>query len=159
MTQLRSAVSADEAFLREMLYLAIFVPPGDVPPPLDILDGPGVAHYVDGFGTRRGDVGFIAVVTAPLGAVWLRRFTSEDPGYGFVDEDTPELSMAVVADQRGNGIGTALLERIVDEEPRISLSVDDRNPARRLYERFGFVVVGRDGHSLTMLRAAVEQHP
>lgn len=34
----------------------------------------------------------------------------------------------------------------------VSLSVDDGNPARRLYERHGFAVVGRNGSSDTMLR-------
>ena len=34
----------------------------------------------------------------------------------------------------------------------LSLSVEDGNPARRLYERFGFEVVGRTGGSDTMLR-------
>jgi ribosomal protein S18 acetylase RimI-like enzyme len=33
----------------------------------------------------------------------------------------------------------------------VSLSVEDGNRARRLYERAGFVVVGRSGTSDTML--------
>ena len=33
----------------------------------------------------------------------------------------------------------------------LSLSVEDGNPARRLYERVGFEVVGRTGGSDTML--------
>ncbi len=32
----------------------------------------------------------------------------------------------------------------------VSLSVEDENPARALYRRCGFVVVGRNGNSDTM---------
>lgn len=149
---LRPATPADEPFLREMLYLAIFVPPGAPPPPTDIVDEPGLSHYVAGFGTRRGDLGFVVEDKQTVGAAWVRRLTSDDPGYGYVDNNTPELSMAIVPGQRGRGIGTALLERLVGQVPRCSLSVDDRNRALALYERSGFVVVDGAGHSLTMLR-------
>jgi len=46
MTLIRPAVGNDEAFLREMLYLALFVPPEEPPLPREILDDPKVAHYV-----------------------------------------------------------------------------------------------------------------
>ena len=57
---------------------------------------------------------------------------------------------------RGRGVGTALLAAAVEEAwrrglPALSLSVEDGNPARRLYERCGFTVVGRSGDSDTML--------
>lgn len=149
---LRPATIADEPLLREMLYLAIFVPPDEPPAPADIVDEPGLSHYVAGFGTHRGDLGYIAEDGRPVGAAWVRRLTRDDPGYGYVDDKTPELSMAVVASHRGRGIGTALLERLLQQVARCSLSVDDRSRALALYERSGFVFVARDGHSLTMLR-------
>jgi ribosomal protein S18 acetylase RimI-like enzyme len=43
--------------------------------------------------------------------VWSRCFTRDEPGYGFIDESIPELSIAVATDARGRGIGTALLMR------------------------------------------------
>jgi ribosomal protein S18 acetylase RimI-like enzyme len=153
---LREATQRDEPFLQEMLYEALFVAPGDPPMPRSVVDHPDLSRYVRGFGGRRGDVGLIAQTSAgdPIGAAWVRRLPSDDPGHGFVDDETPELSVAVVAAWRGFGVGTALLARLLDSTPRCSLSVDDRNRAVILYERFGFEIVSSKGHSLTMLRAS-----
>jgi ribosomal protein S18 acetylase RimI-like enzyme len=120
-----------------------------------VLARPEVGHYIDGWG-RLGDVGVVADDGAPLGAAWIRRFTRLDPGYGYVDDETPELSIGVIEDHRGRGLGTvmlhALVERAVAEgATRMSLSVEDENPARHLYERLGFVVVDRVGSSDTMV--------
>jgi ribosomal protein S18 acetylase RimI-like enzyme len=52
------------------------------------------------------------------------------------------------AEHRGAGTGTALLCDLVDEADRdgrdITLTVEATNPARRLYERLGFVAVDAD---------------
>ncbi len=87
---------------------------------------------------------------------WLRQFPRDAPGYGYVDEDIPELSMAVLPTYRGRGVGTALLEAALTYSERryaaVSLSVDPRNPAVRLYRRKVFKPVGQSGTSLVMLR-------
>ena len=55
----------------------------------------------------------------------------------------------VVPDLRGGGIGTALVEDSMDEARRLGFDalqfnlVFASNPARRLYERLGFQVIGR----------------
>ena len=151
---IRRATEDDEHVLIAMLYLALFVPPGEPPLPPDITDRSDLARYAHGFGSRPGDHGWIAETEdgESVGAAWVRQLPAEDPGYGFVDGNTPELSIALVPAARSRGVGTALLERLLAEVPRCSLSVDDRNPAVRLYERCGFEVVSHDGHSLTMLR-------
>ncbi|MAT06796.1 MAG: GNAT family N-acetyltransferase [Acidimicrobiaceae bacterium] len=133
-----------------MLYEALFVPPGAAPFPADIVDAPGIVDYHADFGTRSGDVGVVATIDdAPVGAAWVRRLH----GYGFVDDTTPELTVAVVAAHRGRGIGDALLASLWSRVERCSLSCDRRNPAIRLYERHGFAIVDTDGeHSVTMLR-------
>jgi Acetyltransferase (GNAT) family len=83
----------------------------------------------------------------PVGAAWYRLFPPGEPGFGFVDERTPELSLAVIEEARGRGIGTRLLLLLLDRArddgfQALSLSVEPDNPARRLYERHGFVRVG-----------------
>ena len=92
----------------------------------------------------------------PIGAIWLRLLNGEEKGFGYVDEKTPELGMAVLPTYRNQGIGTRLLSRLIESAANsyeyISLSVSAGNPALRLYQRLGFDVVGEDGGSLTMKR-------
>jgi DNA-binding MarR family transcriptional regulator/GNAT superfamily N-acetyltransferase len=121
------------------------------------LDRPEFAHYFAGFDETR-DRGVVALDDeGPVGAAWVRFLPADDPGYGFVAEDVPELTLAVDARARGRGIGTALLTRLQNEGCAagwrgISLSVEDGNAgARALYERAGYRVVGRNGDSDTML--------
>jgi GNAT superfamily N-acetyltransferase len=137
--ELRRATGSDEPFLWEMLYLALFVPPGEPLLPRSLLNSPAIARYVDGWGTRPGDTGFIALIdNSPVGAAWLRCFPASDPGYGFVDESTPELSVAVLPAHRNKGIGSALLDRLLDGVPAVSLNCDPANPAWLLYLALGF---------------------
>jgi len=110
----------------------------------EVEDTPQFRHYYDGwpsgedFGVVTEDAEGVAVAV-----VWLRYFTAQDPGYGFVADSIPELSIWVSADHRGQGIGGQLLRRISEIArsrgmTAISLSVEDGNPAARLYARHGF---------------------
>jgi GNAT superfamily N-acetyltransferase len=144
---LRAIEPADEPFLWRMLYHSLFVPPEHPPLPPEIVYHPRIASYVAGWG-RQGDEGVIAVNAAagtPVGAAWLRCWSKDDRGFGFLDERTPELTVAVLPEVRGQGIGTALLQSLLasvpPSVPRVSLSVNLDNPAARLYQRLGFVVV------------------
>jgi GNAT superfamily N-acetyltransferase len=150
----RVATAADEPFLREMLFEAPFVPPGADPLPRSIVDAPELTHYVDGYG-RPGDLGVVALADGrAIGAAWVRQLTGEDPGYGYVDDETPELTIAVTPEWRGRGIGSRLMTELIDRcsgaVPAMSLSCDPANPAMRLYERLGFIAVGASGTSVTM---------
>ena len=108
------------------------------------------AADIDGWG-RVGDAGLVALDEQgePVGAAWYRLFKHDDAGYGFVDERTPELSIAIVPEARGRGVGTRLLTALIEHAraegfQALSLSVESDNPARALYERLGFVRVGGD---------------
>ncbi len=100
-------------------------------------------------------MGVVAEDGPPVGAAWLRLLPEQDPGYGFIDAQTPELSVGVVPRHRGRGVGSLLLEALIEAAgkryPALSLSVEPDNPARRLYERHGFQVVGTVDGSLTLL--------
>jgi ribosomal protein S18 acetylase RimI-like enzyme len=153
---IRRLTQADEHFLREMLYVALHVPHGQPPFPKEVLSEPEISQYVSDWG-RKGDTGFVAVdarTSLCVGTAWIRLFTGESKGYGYVDDEIPELSMAVLPEYRGNGIGTDLIRHLIDEacleHCALSLSVLADNPAVRLYQRLGFEVVRRDRGSLTM---------
>jgi ribosomal protein S18 acetylase RimI-like enzyme len=91
-----------------------------------------------------------------IGAAWLRLLTGDNKGYGYWSDDTPELTIALAPDFRGQGIGTQLLQTLLEAAATrfraVSLSVEKSNPARRLYERFGFEIVEYDATSLLMLK-------
>ena len=113
-----------------------------------------VYRYVQNWG-RRGDAGVIALEGPhAYGAAWYRLFAKEEPGFGFVDEQTPEITIAVVPSRRGRGAGKELLEALLeraraDGYHAVSLSAD-RGQAP-YYERFGFATVREDEHAVTML--------
>ena len=120
--------------------------------------GPGpVQLYVKAFG-RPGDTVVIALVDGfPVGAAWYRLFKAGKPGYGFVDEKTPELAIAVVPNARGKGVGSALLDALLERaragrHAAISLSVDKRNSsAIHVYEQHGFARLSENEDSVTMV--------
>lgn len=157
---IRALTTEDEPFLWDMLYQAIYVPKGQAPPPKEIIYQPELAWYVEGWGRDR-DCGFLASDDngKSVGAVWLRFAKGGHHGYGYVNDETPELSMALLPDYRGKGIGTQLFERLFDSpciHPRVSLSVSAKNPARRLYKRVGFEIIEEAGESVTMIRIQEE---
>ncbi len=149
---IRRAGSQDVPFLRDMLRHAYY---WRMSAPPDADDDLPVTRYVEGWG-RSGDRALIAIDDyQPVGAAWYRLFRSDRPGYGFVDESTPELSIAVVPSRRGRGLGAELLQALLAEArkdgfPAVSLSVERDNPAVGLYERFGFVKVGEVDNAYTM---------
>ena len=155
--RIRAATGGDVEFLRAMGYEAAIWRPDAARPALDeVLAQPHLARYLDGWG-RPGDGALIAEDERHerLGAAWYRTFTAAEPGFGFLDESIPELSIAVRGDARGRGVGTALLRAIADRArddgfTALSLSVERENPAARLYERVGFRVVESDATALTM---------
>lgn len=155
--QYRRADADDLPFLATMLGEAAVWRP-DLPTPTgeEALADARYAMYLDGW-PRPGDYGLVAEQADPVGAAWYRTYTEENHGYGFVADDVPELSIAVVAARRGEGIGRRLLVGLIDacrtEGFRaISLSVSEQNPARRLYESVGFVFAAEHGGSWTMVR-------
>lgn len=144
----------DARFLRDMLHHAYYWRESSVPQ--DPMEG-SVQRYVMNWG-RPGDAAVIALddIGSEVGAAWYRLFKAKEPGYGFVDEQIPELSIAVVPSRRGKGFGNELLEALLAQARRegftqVSLSVEPDNPALRLYERHGFRKVGESGGSATML--------
>jgi GNAT superfamily N-acetyltransferase len=118
------------------------LPPADDPAVLALLPDPDgatlVAWSADG---RR------------LGAAWL---LDHDPP---LVAGLPELALAVVTEERGKGVGAALLEALAElasrRAPALTLNVHVLNPAVRLYVRAGFRVAGagRGALGVAMIRS------
>ncbi len=143
----RPAASQDTRFLRDMLRHAYHWRLNEDP------DLP-VYRYVQNWG-RPGDAGLIAFDGRNVyGAAWYRRFTAAEPGFGFVDERTPELTIAVVPSHRGRGTGAELLGALLDQARAAGIeqvSLSAQRGQTGFYERFGFVPVGEAGDAVTML--------
>ncbi|MEV7989717.1 GNAT family N-acetyltransferase [Micromonospora sp. NPDC085948] len=154
---IRAATPSDLAFLVDMLVEAVnWLPERDWSRER-ILADPALAHYVTGW-MRPDDVGVVAVKPAgqPVGAAWLRHLTAADPGYGYVSDDVPELTIGVVESWRGRGVGRMLLRAARDAArargiPRVSLSVERANFAAKLYAAEGFRTIESFENADTMV--------
>lgn len=157
---IRLANQDDLPFLREMMFEAAYWDPAQPRPSLEEgLQDPTVASYLEGW-VRPGDSGLIAMddqSMQPIGAAWYRLFTKDQPGFGFVDEDTPELAIAVVKEFRAKHVGSALMNGLrklakAQGHRRLSLSVEPRNiRARFVYAKMGFREVRSDGETIVMV--------
>jgi GNAT superfamily N-acetyltransferase len=111
----------------------------------------------------RGDFGFVAErADEVIGVAWALFLPADDPGYGFLDDATPEVSLWVRADSRGNGVGTLLLRQLQQEAAirgiaRLSLSVEPDNYAKRLYASERFTQVAGREQDGVMVWSGVQQ--
>ena len=145
---IRPAGAQDLPFLRDMLrhaYYARWGSEADVP----------LERYVAGWG-RPGDSALVAIDEfQPVGAAWFRLFEPDEPGYGYVDDRTPELTIAIVPRRRGTGLGRELLTRLLEQAradgyAELSLSVEPDTEAINLYEDYGFEKVGERAGAYVM---------
>jgi ribosomal protein S18 acetylase RimI-like enzyme len=162
MVNIRPLQEGEEWFLREMLYEAIFIPAHDKPLPESVVDLPELAQYIVNFG-RQGDICMVAEQEGILvGAAWSRLFSQASKGYGFVDEQTPEMSMAIKSTFRGQGTGTQLIAALLQAlqqkgYQQLSLSVDKRNRAMNWYKQLGFEEVAAVGNAYTMVKQIIQK--
>ncbi len=157
MIDYRALTSADAETLMVMLAHA-----AHEPSVAEAMAQPELRKYVSQWG-RRGDIGYLALAQRlPVGAAWVRLWSEAEKGYAFVDYETPELAIAVLPEYQNQGIGTQLLQILLEASigvfPRISLSVRSDNPAQRLYQSLGFKPLPGSsvpnrvgGHSFTLV--------
>ena len=153
---IRRGDALDVPFLRDMLHHAYYWredPEANDP----------VARYVANWG-RPGDAAVIAIEDhRRVGAAWYRLFTPDEPGFAFLDEGTPEVSIAVVPAMRGRGIGSQLLDGLLvrarsEGFTALSLSVERDNPSLKLYEKYGFHPVREEDNTVVMRAELDGQH-
>jgi ribosomal protein S18 acetylase RimI-like enzyme len=154
---IREIKQTEHSRLPDFLYEAIFIPVGTERPGRDILNIPEISRYISDFG-RSTDLCLVAEINGELtGAIWVRIFPHNAKGFGYVDEETPELSMSVLPGYRGKGIGTCMLSTMLERlkclaYKQVSLSVDLDNYAFRMYKKFGFETVEIREGSATMVK-------
>jgi len=151
MIVIRRGDRLDVPFLRSMLAHAynwhVNVFETDIP----------IARYVDNWG-RRGDTALIAMDGGhSVGAAWYRLFRESSAGYGFIDGETPELTIVVVPSRQGEGIGKELLAALVarakaDGYTSLSASAEKDNPETQSFLGEGFEKVAEHGSTLTLRR-------
>jgi len=144
---LRAARPQDARFLRDMVRHAYhwrLAQDPDLP----------VYRYVNNWG-RPGDTGLLAFEGINVyGAAWYRLFTEDEPGFGFIDAETPEVTIAIVPSRRGKGAGKELLEALLDRaraDGYAAVSLSAAPDQTSYYERFGFETVHEDEHAATMV--------
>jgi ribosomal protein S18 acetylase RimI-like enzyme len=144
--RLRPVTPADEPFLWQMLYYAAHMDEEGASSAEAARQNPFLAQYVTGWG-KEGDLGFVAQAADGqlVGAVWVRLLTEDKQSASYVDDQTPELAIAVLPQWIGQGVGTRLLQHLLEAAqgrfPALVLTVRANNPAVRLYQRRGFVVI------------------
>ena len=155
---LREATLDDVELVKWALYEAVaWNPDRRLPPFEETIEHPELARYHRGWG-RPGDLGVIATIGGEIaGVVLCRLFTEEDHGHGYVDDETPEVAIAVAAPFRREGLGMRLmneLERVARAAgiERLGVSIDTENPAARLAERFGYRELSRDEGGRRMVK-------
>jgi len=154
--QVRELTALDSRLLEQFTNLAIWTPQV-LPSTGEAHSNPALRKYWQHFGAV-DDHGFLALSEdGAIGAAWARIIRG-DPGYGRIDDRTPELAIAVVPTWRGRGVGTQLLETLLDHltavgYQSVSLSVQKANPAVHLYKRFGFVTVRVYDNDYVMVRS------
>lgn len=157
MIEIREIKPDEHFFLEEMLNEAIFVADENRKAQILIEIRSDLLKYFENFG-RGGDIGLVAVDGGILiGAIWARLFDKQSGSYGFVDEETPELGMAVVPAYRNRGIGSLLIQELFRKlresgYTTVSLSVNKANQALNLYKRSGFQIFSEDENAFTMLK-------
>jgi GNAT superfamily N-acetyltransferase len=151
MTVIRRGGQQDVAFMRSLLTHAynwhVNRLDADVP----------IGRYVDGWG-RPGDTALIAMEGGHrVGAAWFRLFRRAAPGYGFVDEQTPEVTIVVVPSRQGQGIGKLLLSGLIDRARgdayrALSVSVERGAAEVAAFEGEGFEQVEETNHAVILRR-------
>jgi GNAT superfamily N-acetyltransferase len=134
----------DVEHIRWALYTAVSWDPKRQLPPLGVaLEHSQALRYHRDWG-RPGDIAVVAELDGEIaGVAYCRLFTDADHGHDYVDDETPEVAVAVREGRRGRGLGARLMNELAQAAlaagfSRLSLSVDADNPARSLDERLGY---------------------
>lgn len=139
--------------LDTFLYEAIYIPQGVASPSKEIINKPELQIHVEEFGSKNGDLCFVAEVDSLIvGAVWVRIMND----YGHIDDETPSFAISLLKDYRNYGIGTALMKKMLEElrnkgYNKASLAVQKVNYAVGMYKKVGFEIIDENEEEYIMI--------
>ena len=144
----------ENPLLEDFLYQAIYQPDKTNLAPRSIIEKPELQVYIKDFGTKKDDYCFCAEVDGKIvGAVWVRNIN----GYGSVDNNTVEFAISVFDEYQKMGIGTALMNKMLEHLNKLnyskaSLAVQKENYAVRMYQKVGFEIVDENEQEYIMIQ-------
>lgn len=90
--KIRKLKQSEVKILGTFLYEAIFIPEGVKAPSKGIINHPDLQIYVSDFG-KKSDLCYVAEANGNIiGAVWTRIIND----YGYIDDETPSLSISTL---------------------------------------------------------------
>ncbi|HTD07067.1 GNAT family N-acetyltransferase [Undibacterium sp.] len=139
--ELISVEKRHQQVLWNILHVSLWDPPPAGLRPREVLDLPAVAIYAADWG-QPTDIGVLAADgEIIMGGCWSRLLKT---GLGYVNDETPQLGIALFPDYQRKGLGTVLMMHQLDslrgKFPAVALTVHPQNQARILYEKCGFVL-------------------
>lgn len=153
--KIREIKEFEYPILSDFLYEAIFISEGMEKPPKSIIRQPELQVYIQDFGKADDWCLVVEIEEKIVGAVWVRIMND----YGHIDDDTPSLAISVRREYRGLGIGTVLLKELLADltangYEKVSLSVQKKNYAVKMYEKAGFRVLKETDEEYIMVWSA-----
>lgn len=150
---IREMRTEEYLLLDDFLYQAIYQPDTTNLAPKSIINKPELQVYIQDFGKQKDNYCFCAEVdNRVVGAVWVRNIN----GYGSIDNATVEFAISVFGEYQKSGIGTALMNRMLEHlkvlnYPKASLAVQKGNYAVRMYQKVCFEIVDENEQEYIMI--------
>ena len=150
--QIRKIRENEYPILSDFLYEAIFIPEGMDKPPKSIIEQPELQVYIEDFG-KEDDWCLVAEIKEKIvGTVWVRIMDD----YGHIDDETPSFAISLYEEYRNLGIGTALMEAMLQflrekGYKQTSLSVQKVNYAVCMYQKAGFEIIDENEEEYIMV--------
>ncbi|MGN0490255.1 GNAT family N-acetyltransferase [Ruminococcus sp.] len=150
---IREMRTEEYPLLDDFLYQAIYQPDTTNLAPKSIINKPELQVYIKDFGKQENDYCFCAEVNNRIvGAVWVRNIN----GYGSIDDVTVEFAISVFDKYQKMGIGTALMNRMLEHLKELNyskayLAVQKENYAVRMYRKVGFEIACENEQEYIMI--------
>lgn len=150
---IRQMQPTEYSFLSDFLYEAIFQRDENNLLPKSIIEQPELQMYIQNFGKEKDDYCYCAEVNNKIvGAVWVRNIK----GYGSIDNVTPELAISLYREYRGYGIGSEMMNRMIEYlkqsgYSKISLAVQKDNYTLKMYLNLGFQIIDENEEEYIMI--------